>query len=313
MHDTKTGWLGYDAEKIAWGRARNELGEGFRLYKEFSEFPTKVLRELQAKFEKRDYTWYIERRLRAQSLLPYELIPTYTQDTGNCVAAGIAGAGQKLTILEIGIGGEEQTYREWYIPWIYAISRNQIGSGLNGAGSTGIWGARAVNEYGVLFSDDIGVPPTTGYSDAWGHRRNAGRISDAQYGLLADIASDNRLEVIRCTDVEQMVECMDAGMQLTIASYQGFRVKEWKGLHIYEPRGRWAHQMHLTDIRREPTLMFYRMNQWGPGHATPLNEETPGGAWNKASDLEREINDKTEVYAYRKFAGEPSGPRYDFI
>ena len=315
MVNQLNGWLGYDAERRAFEEARRleELNAvacdctARPLYREFSEVVDE-LPELKQQFEGRPFTWDLERRLFADGRLPYELIPTHTQDTGNCVAAGLGGTGMKLQVIEIALGGEEETFREWFVPWIYAVSRNQIGGGLRGAGSTGAWGARAVNEYGVLFSDDASVPAYEGTSDEWGNRRNAGDIADAPYGQFAPVASDNPVEVIRATSVDQMAELLDAGMTLTIASYQGFRVTEYKGLHVYRPKGQWGHQMHVTDIRRDPELMFYRMNQWGPDHAKPLNGETPGGAWNLASDLEDEFSaGGVEVYGYSRFAGEP-GP-----
>jgi len=314
------GWLGPNLEREQWYIARSEEEEILAMdgvtrphYFEFSEYPRKNIRSLQELYKDRIFTWMLERNLFSVDRLPYQLIPTYTQDTGNCVAAAVAGTGQKLQVIEMSCGGEEEEFREWYIPWIYAVSRNQIGSGMKGAGSLGIWGAKAVNKYGVLFTDDIGVPPTAGYSDKWGSRRNSGRISNTSYGHFVDIASDNKLDVIRCTDVDQLVECMDAGMQATIASYQGFKVEKYRGLHMYRPSGKWAHQMHITDIRRDPELMFYRMNQWGPNHTKPLNGETPGGAWYAAADLEKEWNNRVEVYTYTRFNGEPSGPRHEFI
>lgn len=202
----------------------------------------------------------------------------------------------------------------WDVPWIYAVSRNQIGGGMRGAGSTGAWGARAVNEFGVLFTDDKGVPPYSGRSDRWGSRRNAGGIEAAEYAEFASIARDNPVEIVRLATVDEMVEAMEGGMLLTIASTQGFRVTEYKGLHVYRPRGRWSHQMHITDLRRDPELMFYRMNQWGPAHAAPLNGETPGGAWNLASDLDEELTrGGVVVYGYWQFAGQPGGPDYHIL
>jgi len=297
-----TGWLGPDAERRAWDEAI-ALENG--LHVEFDEIGHALI-ILKDFYSGRPFTWDLERKLHATGRLPYELIPTYLQDTGNCVAAGLAGAGQKLQVIEVALGGEEEQFREWYIPWIYAVSRNQIGGGMNGAGSTGAWGARAVNEYGVLFSDDAGVPQTNGYSDKWGRRRNAGSIESAEYGKFAPAAADNVVEQIRATSVEQMVGLLESGMVLTIASYQGFRVSEYKGLHVYRPSGSWSHQMHITDMRRDPELMFYRMNQWGPDHARPLNGETPGGAWNFASDVERELRSRNvEVYGFSLFRGHP--------
>ncbi|MCP4900036.1 MAG: hypothetical protein GY906_23960 [bacterium] len=316
------GWLGPDEEKKAWYQARRmeevasfETGGGYGgfHYNEFFEVADQ-LPQMKITLKGRPFTWELERRLHKTDRLPWELIPTHTQDTGNCVAAALAGAGMKLQVIEIAMQGEEEEFRPWFTPWIYAVSRNQIGSGMNGAGSTGAWGARAVNEYGVLFSDDKSVPGYPGTSDDWGHRRNKGNISQAKYGKFAETAADNPVSITRARSVDEMTELMDAGMTLTIASNRGFKVSEYKGLHVYRPSGSWMHQMHITDIRRDPELMFYRMNQWGPRHTKPLNSETPGGAWNFASDLDKELSGRyIEVYGYKKFKGQPGGPSYHII
>ncbi len=325
MSDIAFGWLGQEQEYYAWEKLRETedvaLGEwnGSQetepgiLYSEFSEVSEKIS-DLSKFYKGRPFTWELERQLYNTGRLPYELIPTHTQDTGNCVAAGLAGAGMKLQVLEIALLGQEEEFREWFVPWIYAVSRNQIHNGMNGAGSTGAWGAAAVNKYGVLFSDDKWVPEYRGTSDEWGNRRQAGSLTNAVYGKYADMASDNPVVTTRLKSVDQVEKALDAGMQLTIASNAGFRVSEYKGLHVYRPSGSWSHQMHITDIRRDPELMFYRMNQWGPGHARPLNEETPGGAWNFASDLEREIKKRgVEIYGYNRFSGHPGDADFNII
>jgi hypothetical protein len=136
----------------------------------------------------------------------------------------------------------------------------------------------------------------------------------AKYSRFAGMASDNPVSITRARSVNEMVELMDAGMTLTIASNRGFKISTYKGLHVYRPSGSWMHQMHITDIRRDPELMFYRMNQWGPNHAKPLNKETPGGAWNFASDLEKELSGRyIEVYGYSKFKGQAGGPSHHLI
>lgn len=310
MSDYKYGWLGWRAERRAFAMARGRWHDSYREFYELAE----KLPGLTLKYKDRPFTWDLERKLHATGRLPWELIPTHTQDTGDCVAAGLAGAGMKLQVIEIALGGEEETFREWFVPWIYAVSRNQIGGGMRGAGSTGVWGARAVNQYGVLFSDDPDVPGYRGTSDAWGSRRNAGSIEQAAYGKYKPVAEDNPVAITRLSSVSEMADVIDAGMQITIASSQGFRVTTYKGLHVYRPSGSWSHQMHITDIRRDPELMFYRMNQWGPGHTKPLNGETPGGAWNLATDLERELRGRDrEVYGYNHFKGDPGKPDYNIV
>ena len=324
----QTGWLGARAEREAWEDARecdelsiicSSANDAQRHYYEFSERVSHI-RARKAMYVGRPFTWDMERKLFATGRLPYELIPTHSQDTGNCVAAGLAGTGMKLQVLEIALAGQEEKFREWYVPWIYAVSRNQIGGGLRGGGSLGVWGARAVNEYGVLFCDDEGVPKYSGYSDKWGSSRN---VRSPEYQKFFQVAEDNKVETVRATSVDEMVELMDAGYLLTIASAQGFEksdgsayVVEHKGLAVYRPRGSWMHQMHITDMRREPELMFYRMNQWGPKFPGyfEMQDETPGGAWNLASDLEDELRSgDAEVYGYCNFQGEPGDPDFNFV
>ena len=303
-----TGWLGPEAEKRAFERLQ-KLGLGI----EFPDVVNLVDDELEKVFrafgDYRPYTWDLERSLYEEGKLPWAQIPVHTQDTGNCVAAALGMAGMKRHVIELSLGREEEKFREWYIPWIYAVSRNQVGGGIRGGGSTGAWGAEAVNKYGVLFADDTDVPPYAGTSDDWGHRRN---VSDPKYQKFFDIASDNKVQVIRLTDVEEMVSMLEAGRPLTIASSQGFDMEpvEYKGYHCFRPSGSWYHQMHITDVMLDPFPAFYRCNQWGANaHGEPLNGETPGGAWNHVEDVEDELRSgDCEVYAYWDFEGEAGEP-----
>lgn len=304
------GWLGYEEESRAYEQVQ-ALGLAF----DFSEVKHRVIGAEPMKA--RVFTWDIERRLHAEGKLPFELIPTPRQDTGNCVGEGLKCTGQKRQILEMRLEYQEEEYHEWYTPWIYAISRNQIGGGMSGAGSTGVWGARAVNEYGVLFADDEGVPPYAGYSDRWGHRRNAGNIKRAEYGKFAGVATDNKIKIVRCRTVDEMHKMIRAGTTLTIASWRGFRMapREIKGHHVFVPSGGWSHQMHFTDEITDPISALYRGNQWGKNaHGTPLNGETPGGAWNLDDDIEDEMDrGGVVVYGYFDFAGEPGEPDHEIL
>ena len=102
-----------------------------------------------------------------KKVLGHDLLPG-KQETGDCVSWGIKQAGERRQVIEIAAGQEER-FRPWFAPWIYAVSRNQIGGGLSGDGSLGIWGAKAIAKYGVLFADDEGVPPYSGrIADSWG-------------------------------------------------------------------------------------------------------------------------------------------------
>jgi len=249
----------------------------------------------------RPFTWDLEAELVAAGVIA-EPFPVHTQDTGNCVAAAIEMLGQQRQLVEIALFRQEEKPRPWFTPWIYAISRNQIGGGMNGAGSTGAWGARAVAEYGVLFADDEGVPAYHGTSDRWGSRRN---VTNPEYAKFFDLAADNKAKIVKFTDVSKMLVAIEAGIMLSIASGQGFSVREYKGFHTFRPSGSWSHQMHFTDVIRNPFVALYRGNQWGASaHGRPLHGERPGGAWNLAEDIERELR-SASVYGFFDFEGEP--------
>jgi hypothetical protein len=304
--DFNAGWLGPHAEQQA---LQDLYSRG--LLMSYSDVAPRIRAEtklMKLLFDgSRPYTWELERSLHNEGKLPYEIIPTYEQDTGNCVAAALAMAGQKRHVIELTLGREEELYREWFIPWIYAVSRNQVGGGLSGDGSTGAWGAQAVNKYGVLFCDDKGVPPTDGYSDKWGDRDNA---LHPEYQRFFEVAEDNPVKIARLTKVEQIIEAIKAGRMCTIASTRGFEMKPRKldGFHVFQPGGTWYHQMSYCDYMEEPFPALYRCNQWGPEiHGPPLNNETPGGAWNLVEDVAAELRQRSvEVYCYFNFAGEQS-------
>jgi len=299
------GWEGIEAERKAFDVAQ-ELGYAF----DFVDAAPAVNQILADRLDRigsnpRPKTWELEAEAVAAGDMEAPF-PIHQQDTGNCVAAALEMMGQQRSILETRLMKEEEKIRPWFTPWLYAISRNQIGGGMSGAGSTGAWGARGVNQYGVLFADDEGVPAYSGTSDSWGNKRN---VNNPVYQKFFEVAQDNKIKIVRIRDVEKMAECLDAGILLTIASGQGFNVKKYKGFHTFQPSGSWSHQMHFTDIIRDPFPAFYRGNQWGPNaHGQPLNGERPGGAWNQMEDVEKEIrSSRVEVYGYFDFEGHPGG------
>jgi len=244
--------------------------------------------------------WDLERKILGQ------LIPTGRQEVGDCVSWGMKQAGERRQVIEIALGQEER-WRPWFAPWIYATSRNQVGGGMSGDGSTGAWAAEAVSKYGVLFADDPEVPPYSGeVARSWGASRN---VRSPVYAKYFDYAKDNPCAMVVVRSVEEAVKMVrDYRRPLTIASMRGFRMepRTYKGYHVFVPSGTWPHQMCLIEYNDElPAL--YRLNSWGPdAHGKPLRNETPGGAWNLLDDLERELASRdVEVFALVEFQGEP--------
>jgi len=237
------------------------------------------------------------------------------QEIGDCVSWGMKQAGEIRSIIEIAAGQEER-FRKWFAPWIYATSRNQIGGGLSGDGSLGSWAAAAVAKYGILFEDDPDVPPYSGsIARRWGSRSNVGRRPE--YAKFFDLAADNPCVCVEITSVDEAVKMIrDYRRPLTIASLRGFRMepRNYKGYHVFVPSGSWAHQMCFVEYNPDlPAL--YRLNSWGPeAHGRPFNGEIAGGAWNLLDDIEAEFKRMdVECFALVEFEGEPSGPDHRIL
>lgn len=240
-------------------------------------------------------------------------LPTLEQAIGDCVAFGVAQAGARLQVAEIVSLHQAELLKPWYPPFIYGISRVQVGGGqIDGDGSTGAWGATAVNEYGILFNDDDDVPPYSGeIARSWG--RTPGPPAKHIY-----TAESRPVETIsRLTTIAQIRDALCNYYPVTIASSRGFRMKpvDREGFHVFVPEGTWMHQMSLIAWMDEPFQAAYRLNSWGPdAHGTPLNDEPPGGAWCTVECLADELRNRyTEVYSYAAFEGYPSALRRGLI
>jgi hypothetical protein len=293
------GWLGPDAEKKAKAELR---AAGLLTSVGFDEAVERNIIKSADPRVKRP-VWELAAEVLGSDL------PPGRQEIGDCVSWGMKQAGERRHIIEIAMGQEEK-FRRWFAPWIYATSRNQIGGGLSGDGSLGSWAAAAVAKYGVLFEDDPGVPPYSGQlARSWGSSRN---VRSPEYGRFFDIAADNPCVCVEIKTVEEAIKMIrDYRRPLTIASLRGFRMepRQYKGYHVFVPSGTWAHQMCLIEYNDElPAL--YRLNSWGPdAHGRPLRGETPGGAWNLIDDIEREFKSMdVECFALVEFVGEPSAP-----
>lgn len=240
-------------------------------------------------------------------------LPTFEQLIGDCVAAGIRHAGARLQVAEIAAQYQEEVLRPWFVPFIYGISRIQIGGGqIDGDGSTGAWGAAAVKRYGVLFDQDDQVPKySAAIAREWGRRPGPPKH-------FQDIADPRRVKTTaRLTTIDQVREALCHYYPITIASSRGFDMEpiERDGFHVFDPSGTWMHQMSLIAWMDEPFQAAYRLNSWGPdAHGTPLNDEPPGGAWCTAECIEAELrNSFTEVYTFSNFEGFPSAPNRGLI
>lgn len=231
-------------------------------------------------------------------------IEVLKQETGDCVGCGAAQAGEYMAAYEIARLGQEEEFKRWYHAFIYAVSRvaPECGNGrLRGAGSTGAWAAVAMKKYGVLFWDDPEVPTYSGrLADQWG--------SSGPPKKFYDLAADNLVgSAAKITTVDDIRRATMNYHPVTIASGQGFDMTpvEYKGYHVFRPRGSWMHQMCYLAWMDDPFPAAYRYNSWGVNaHGKPLNGEPPGGAWQHAADIEKELKQHDcELFALSLFEG----------
>jgi len=234
-------------------------------------------------------------------------MPTPRQETGDCTCVAEKVEKQFCQIVQIVEQYREEKYRSVFAPFTYYAARQKILHGrIHGAGATGASVAEAVNRYGTLFEDDEGVPPYSGrIADLWGNGRGG-------VERFEPVAVGNPVRhVVRLKTVEDIRSAIQARHLVLIASSRGFRMQpvNYRGFHVFVPHGTWMHQMTLLGWMDDPFPAAYRGNQWGAqAHGQPLNGEWPGGAWNRAEDLEKELRGgNVEVYCYWDFEAEP-GP-----
>ena len=231
-------------------------------------------------------------------------LPTYHQQVGDCVSMGAAQSGNYLTTYEMYRERKQEEMKLWYPPFIYGTSRVQVGgSRIHGDGSTGAWAAVAMSKYGILFTDDEGVPAYSGdVAREWGR-------SGPPQQFLTKASTRIVHSAARLNSVAEIREALLNYHMVTIASGRGFQMQpvDYRGFKVFKPSGGWGHQMALIGWRDTPFAGAYRLNSWGSGaHGAPAHDEPPGGAWNLADDLEHELKQyKVELYALSIFDGFP--------
>jgi hypothetical protein len=227
--------------------------------------------------------------------------PTVTQLIEDCVAASVCQAGAYLAWGQRRYAARPAPVRAWFIPYVYGAARVFVAGVQNGPpGALGIWGAEAVNRFGVLYTDDPNVPL---YKIDIARRWAAPPGPPHQHTRRAKLRPVQT--VTRIQTISQLRDALSNYHMVTIASYQGFDMApvNHNGFHVWKPSGNWAHQMALIAWMEHPFPAAYRLNSWGPdAHGTPLNGEPPGGAWSLAADLQAELQQpNVECYAYGNF------------
>lgn len=293
--DVRFGWLGPAAAKAAFA----VLGDSFPRFV--------IVGATAADAGQRVVLWDFARRVNGGRHLP-----TLRQEIGDCVSMGATNAVNYLACMEIARLGERERYRPAFPPFIYGISRVQVGGGRlgNSDGSLGIWAADAVRKYGVLAGDEPGVPRYSGaLAREWGHRPGPPEafLGAAQPHCLKTTAPVGSYAEVRAALVN--------GYPVTVASMQGFQMmpRVERGKHWGIPAGQWSHQMSfigVDDTGARPGC--YCMNSWGPdAHGPPADDAPPGGFWVDAEIVDRMVR-QGDSFAYSQFEGFPA-QKLDFV
>jgi hypothetical protein len=290
--DVRGGWAGEDAAKTAYEELAGDFPSFF------------IAEQSQATEGKRVVLWDAAKKVTGDHL------PTFYQLIGDCVSQGATNAVQYLQCVEIARLNEPERYRPIFQPYIYGISRKQIGNGnLRGDGSLGVWAAQGVRKYGVLAADEEGVPEySADVARSWG--------SKGPPSHFIDIGKNHLIQTIaKVTTYESVRDALVNGYPVTVASNRGFKMtgtvsdgKLWG-----TASGNWAHQMcfiGVDDDSKRPGC--YVLNSWGVNaHGKPADDAPRGGFWVDA-DVVASMVKQGDSFAFSQFDGFPEQD-LDFI
>ncbi len=235
-------------------------------------------------------------------------IPTWKQESGDCVSMGWSNAIAYRMAFQIAQEQRNEVLKIPFPPYMYGVSRVYIGKRQlgRGAGSVGAWAAQGSLSWGVLPADqaeELGFTYSGKLADKWGW--------EGPPKSATDFASRFRIRTI--AQVKSWEDARDAlvhGYPVTIASNVGFDGGSYDkdGKRWLRQRGNWGHQMCLIGVEDRAGRIkgAYCINSWGAeAHQKPLNGEPPGGFWMDAATVQRIVS-QGDSWAYSDFDGFPA-------
>ena len=232
-------------------------------------------------------------------------IPTWRQESGDCVSMGWSNAIAYRQGYQIIQEGRFEKLEIPFPPYMYGISRVQVGKRQlgRGAGSIGAWAGQGSQGYGV-----VNVSQVTKLGIKY-----SGKLAD-KYGWegppeqLITLGKKHRVNQI--SQVKSWEDARDAlayGFPVTIASNVGFEggYYDKDGKRFLRPAGKWPHQMCLIGMDDRPghEKGAYCINSWGvDAHPKPIGDEPPGGFWIDWQTVQR-ITSQGDSWAYSDFDG----------
>lgn len=233
----------------------------------------------------------------------------YPQEIGDCVSFGAKNASEYLECCEIFMKGDLEKFRNVFPPYFYGTGRVFIGNGSlgNSDGSLGSWQAEAVIKYGVLASDETGVPKYAGsVAKKWGYNPGPPK----EFVELAKIHPIKSAAKINSWD--ELVAAICNGYVCTVASDQGFTM-EPRSDGFHAGSGSWAHQMCIMGVDETYTEDYALiLNSWGDVHGHlkdfQTNEDLPVGVIRARRKVIENMIRAGECFAYSQFEGFPEQP-----
>lgn len=284
-----TGWAGEELAKSQWDLLKAEPS-----FKEFPKFKSTASRRMMLHEVVRKYLG--------------KDTNNYPQEIGDCVSFGAKNAVEYLMCCERLLLRDNEKFRPVFPPYLYGTGRIYIGGGQlgNGDGSLGVWMADAIVKYGVLCSDEEGVPAYKGsVASAWGGTRGKPYLD--KWKPTAEIHPVKSAAKIDSWD--EFVSAICNGYPCTVASMQGFEMEAGSdGFH--DPRGEWAHQMcwiGVDDEHRDPYALL--LNSWGDAHGRlkdfNTGEDLPVGVLRVRKRVVESMIRAGETFAFSNFVGFP--------
>ena len=222
----------------------------------------------------------------------------------NCVSFGAKNACEHLQAFQLK-NSDKNKWRSVFPPYIYGISRVQIGGGRLGrqAGSLGVWATQGLIKYGCLFTDTPGVPQYAKViAQSWGASGPPKQFIDEASKYLLKM----QMDAAKVTMWEQLKSAISNGYPVTVASSYGFSMKLGaRGYH--ENTDTWPHQMCIigydeSEQYEEPCVCI--LNSWGNAHGEVIdkvtNEKWPVGTLRvrKSVVLKMLVDDGGDSWAY---------------
>jgi hypothetical protein len=241
-------------------------------------------------------------------------IPTWKQESGDCVSMGWSNAMAYRMAFQIANDQRNEVLKIPFPPYMYGVSRVWVGKRQlgRGAGSVGAWAAQGSLSYGVLpgeRANELGFTYSGALADKWGW---SGPPKET-----ADYASKFRIKSIaQVLSWEDVRDALVHGYPVTVASNVGFEgaFRDADGKRWATAAGTWGHQMCFIGVEDRPRKIkgAYVINSWGSdAHPKPLNDEPPGGFWVGWQTVQRMVS-QNDSWAYSDFDGFPDEGKADW-